>query len=828
MKRMQASALVIAACLATPAFAQDAANATRGEEPAQNAPVTPSSPAATTNAPEGADRGQGPGVDEIIVTAQKREQSLQDVPVVVSVLNQEQLTNAGVRDVKDLQTITPGLNVTSSTSSAQTSIRIRGIGTVGDNPGLESSVGTVIDGVYRARSSVAFGDLGELQRVEVLKGPQSTLFGKNMSAGVINVVTASPSFDTKAEFVGSYGNFNQYTVSGSATFGLVDEVLAARVFALKRDRDGYFRVGTGAGPRTEDRDNDESYYTLRGQLLFRPISDLDIRVIGDYTDRDENCCANTVKLAGPTAAFVDLLSPDQGLDRSNTPFDRYTYSNRPTTTRIKDWGVSAQADYDFGGGFSATAISAWRYYKGATGSDTDYSSADIWYRPTDDTYNEFHVFSQEARIAYNSDRLNSLFGVFYANERLNARARTLFGTSYETYFGYLLSASSGSPNPNFVSALTGLPVGTNYLPNEGAFDRHEHDSYSLAFFTDHTISLFEGLDVTLGIRYTDEVKRVTSYYSNTAPGNACAAALARAPAYPAASRAAIVGALCAPSADPAFNNVTTQQRRPEDRWAGSAKVQYRFSPEVMVYGSYANGFKSGGFNLDRARFSPGVINPDTSFESEKVEAYEVGAKTTLFGRSVLANIAGFYQKYTDFQLNTYTGVSFLVASIPEVKSKGVDFDLVWNTGIPGLTFNGGVTYAETKFGDFTPPAGISARLPNNTLPYAAKWNVTGGFNSKQPINDDLDFLASASVKWSSAYNTGSNLDPLKVQNAFALVNARIGIQPPSANWSLEVWSQNLFDAEYYQVVVDQPLQSGTYGAFLGAPRTFGGTVRVRF
>jgi outer membrane receptor protein involved in Fe transport len=818
MKLLSASVCAIAACLATPVWAQDAANATAGSTTAQDAPASPSSPGATTNVPEDTDSRSGGAVGDIIVTAQKREQSLQDVPVVVSVLNQEQLTNAGVRDVKDLQTITPGLNVTSSTSSAQTSIRIRGIGTVGDNPGLESSVGTVIDGVYRARSSVAFGDLGELQRIEVLKGPQSTLFGKNMSAGVINVVTAAPSFDPSAEFVGSYGNYNQYSVSGSATFGLIDDVLAARVFVLKRERDGYFQIRTGSGPRTEDRDGDEDYYTLRSQVLFRPAAGLEFRLIGDYTKRDENCCADTVFLAGRTAPFVDLLASDQGLDRSARPFDRVTYGNRPTTTKIKDWGVSLQGDYDIGGGLSATSISAWRYYKGANAADIDYSSADIWYRTVDGTFNQFNVFSQEARLAYNSKWLNSIVGVFYANERLEANATTLFGSAYESYFGYLLSGN----NPNTVSALTGIPVGQNYIANTGAKDRHLHNSYSLAFFTDNTITIAEGLDLTLGIRYSDEVKRVTSFYTNTAPGNACAAAIAR------ALPTAALAALCAPSADPAFNNVTTNQRRPENRWAGSAKLQYRFSPQVMAYGSYSNGFKSGGFNLDRARFRPGVINTDTSFATEKVEAYEVGTKTTLFDRRVLANLAAFYQRYTDFQLNTYTGVSFVVASIPEVKSKGVDFDILWNTGIQGLSLNGGATYADTKFGNFTPGTGVDPRLPNNRLPYAAKWNVTGGFTSRQPITDGLDLTSSASVKWTSAYNTGSNLDPRKVQDPFALVNARLGITPTSSAWSLEVWAQNLFDAQYVQVIVDQPLQSGTLGAFLGAPRTYGGTVRVRF
>lgn len=813
MLRSTASILALAiSTVSVSAAAQEAASASANPANDPAAPVPATSTADATRSPQ-ADDG------EIIVTAQKREQRLQDVPVVVSVLNQQQLENAGVRDVKDLQTITPGLNVTSSTSPAQTSIRIRGVGTVGDNPGLESSVGTIVDGVYRARSGVAFGDLGELERVEVLKGPQSTLFGKNMSAGVINVISASPSFNPSAEFVGSYGNYNAWTVSGAATGGLIGDTVAGRIFALKRERDGFWKVRTGAGPRTSTRADNENNWTVRAQLLIRPTDRVDIRLIGDWSERDEDCCVNAPSIAGPTAAFVDALAPDAGTLRNGKPFDRITYANRPTDFRIRDRGVSGQLDWELSDALSLTSITAYRYYKSNSGVDIDYSSADIWYRGSDGNSNQFKVFSQEARLAYNSERINSILGVFYADERLEARQNTFFGSDYERYFGLLLS---GGTNPNAVSALTGIAAGSNFVPNTGQRDFHRHRASSFAVFTDNTFTIADGLDLTLGIRYTDEVKRTTSHYTNTSPANACAAALAR------RLPAAAITALCSPTSDVAFNDVTTQQRRPENRWAGSAKLQYRFSPTVMAYGSYANGFKSGGFNLDRARTAIGVINPDTSFATEKVESYEIGTKTSWLGQRLLANIAGFYQTYTDFQLNTYTGVSFVVTSIPKVTSKGVDLDLLFNTGIQGLTLNAGATYADTKFGDFPPPLPNLTRLSGNQLPYAAKWNVTGGFTSKQPMTSDLNFLSSASLKWTSSYNTGSNLDPLKVQQPFALLNARVGIEPTNEAWSLEVWAQNLTNSNYYQVIVDQPLQSGTYGAFIGQPRLYGVTGRVRF
>jgi iron complex outermembrane recepter protein len=206
-------------------------------------------------------------IEVIVVTAQKREQNLQDVPMVVTALSGKLLEDAGVDDIKSLSILTPGLIVTSTASEAATTARIRGIGTVGDNPGLESSVGVVIDGVYRPRNGVAFGDLGDLERIEVLKGPQGTLFGKNTSAGVINVVTRKPSheFNSSTEVTGgSHG-----TMEGAASInGSLSDQLAGRLYVATREHDGFYDVSTGDGPRTLDNDSNRNSYTARGQLLF--------------------------------------------------------------------------------------------------------------------------------------------------------------------------------------------------------------------------------------------------------------------------------------------------------------------------------------------------------------------------------------------------------------------------------------------------------------------------------------------------------------------------------------------------------------------------------
>ncbi len=279
------------------------------------------------------------------VTAQKREESLQNVPVVVSVLPEQLLQDSGVHDIKELQVLVPGLIVTSSQSAAQTTARIRGIGTVGDNAGLESSVGVVIDGVARARNGVGFADLGELERIEVLKGPQGTVFGKNTSAGVINVVTRRPSFTRSADAEITVGNYGALGIAGAFNDALGD-TSALRVYAARRRRDGFEQVVTGAGPRTASDDGDQNLRTARVQWLWEPGADLDINLAADYTRRQENCCVTVTTERGPTAALIDALAAGgQGTIARADPQGRRAYSNRSTAQDIQDKGVSAQLDW---------------------------------------------------------------------------------------------------------------------------------------------------------------------------------------------------------------------------------------------------------------------------------------------------------------------------------------------------------------------------------------------------------------------------------------------------------------------------------------------------
>jgi outer membrane receptor protein involved in Fe transport len=783
----------------------------------------------------------GTTVDEIVVTAQMREQSLQDVPIVVTSVNSQQLQDAGVRDIKDLTIVAPGLTVTSTSSSAITTARIRGIGTVGDNPGLESSVGVVIDGVYRPRNGVAFSDLGETERIEVLKGPQGTLFGKNTTAGVINIITKRPSFALGATSEAQFTNFDGFGGSISVTGPIVDDKVAARLYVAARERDGYYKT---AGPDN----NDQKFYTGRAQVLFTPTDTIDINVSADYTKRHERCCGSVQISNGATAAIISALAPG-GIANPPDPDGFRDFSNRSFLKTVKDsgWAIEANWKTPWLGGAKLTSITALRDWSQVGGADVDWTSADILYAPTlRDSSNpgssKFHTFTQEVRFAGSTDKLDWLIGAFYSREDLGLHVRTVnYGTQYEQYVNALFGGTLSS-------VFTGRPLGTTFVAGQGQDDLYNQREEGFSIFTNNSYRITDALELTVGLRYTWEDKDLDTFWSNTDGGIGCATALARAAAIggPVPATGSLIRAggllasgpyqvLCATSNSPAFGQVgTNRQSLSEKKLTGTAKVSYRFSPEVMAYASYARGYKAGGFNLDRIATTvqtvPGQPTTpvlDTSFAPETVDSYELGLKNTLFDRKVLLNVTGFYQRYKDFQLNAFNGLVFSVASVPKVVSKGVDLDFIWFAPIEGLTLNGGVTYAETTYANST-PVFLGGNLPGSRLSLAPLWSGSLGVTYERHLNDDLVGRVALNAKTVSGFNTGSDLEPVKNQPGFTLVNARVGLSSADKRWTVEAFAQNLFDDTYYQVAYNAVLQPGSYNAFLGQPRTYGVALRFTY
>ncbi len=820
------------------------------------------------------------------VTAQKREEAMQDVPIMLTALPEQLLQDTGVTDIKDVQLLVPGLHVSSTTNESQTTARIRGVGTNGDNPGLESAVGVVIDGVYRPRTGVGFGDLGEIERIEVLKGPQGTVFGKNTSAGVINVITRRPSYTQSAEGEITIGNFGEIGLSGAYGDALGDNA-AFRIYAAKRKRDGVTDVNTGVGPRTLDTDSDRNFHTLRGQLLFEPTDTLDINFIADYTSREENCCVGVTTYrnaqgVGP-ASILNALTGGRGVIPVVDPDRRLAYGNRSTEQDVKDKGVSAEVNWDtpWFNGATFTSITAFRDWKTINAMDVDFSGADLIYRRNkyDDLSTAFKTFSQEIRLTGSTDRWGWMLGMFYSDEDLERHDQYVIGAHYEPYLSTLvgsqvlgglaaqlapLGVTVNTSNPAlFFSQVSGRPYGSNFI-GDGAQDLYKQNAKSAAFFTNNTFHATDKLDFTIGLRYTHDKKELNSAYRNpngsvgcgsllSNPGLRVGSALAgRIPAWgllSPAQQAALVGAvapnivgyMCLPWANALHNGRVTNQSMTEKEWSGTVKAAYRWNESVMTYLSAARGYKGGGFNLDRVQSNNGLssgtagITPvdDTSFPGEFVDSYEMGAKTTWLDGNLLLNGTLFYQEYTGFQLNSFLGTSYVVRSLPQVISQGIDTELLWQTSLKGLMLQGGVTYADTRYGKQMPyadlhPGGAFEHLPGNLISFAPLWSASASLTYQRDIGDGLQGRFNIGTKYVSDHNTGSDLDPEKVQKGFALVNARIGIGSQDKRWMVELWGQNLTNETYKQVGFDAPLQPGAWNAFLGAPRTYGMTLRVQY
>ena len=815
-----------------------------------------------------ADESAAPSLDEIIVTAQKRSENLQDVPISVVAVSAQQIQDAGITNIRNLTILTPGLTVTSEGNESITTARIRGIGTVGDNPGLESSVGVNIDGVYRPRNGVAFGDLGEIEQIEVLYGPQGELFGKNNDAGVINVTTKKPSstFSAMTELTG--GNFGDREFRGSIT-GPLGDIAAGRLYVGFQENKGLLSLNDGIGPNTQTSTNDRHNVTARGQLSVTPSDSVDVLFIADFSKRNETCCGAVLQYAGPFQPILNVFAGTPALGgvvgatgtptATGTPVpNSYTaYANQPVTQHVRDMGLSGEINWNLGFG-KLTSITAWRDNSLAGGNDVDYSGIDLLQTPDDGKANstDFKQFSEEVRLAGKSGPLDWLVGTFINTESLDTRTLIYAGNQFETYISSVAAASVGLPfDPLLVSQVTGNAPGATFA-GTGYDDAYHQNAHSYAFFTNETYNITRGLDFTVGARFTSEKKTATAAYNGTGGGPGCAALLNPAtgaaiaglpnpnPPNPSPAALFLYGYGCFTGLNPLFNGHGFDQSNTENNLSGTAKLAYRFNDEVMVYVSGANGYKAGGFNLSRVTFSATAADPlgiapnfDTAFPRETVESGELGVKTTFLNRSLRFNAALFYQKYTDFQLNTFTGIQFVVTSLPKVVSKGLDLDFAWATPLKGLTLAGGVTQDLTNINDFGTAGPFFCGDPTNTncpyrannrLSFAPLWSGAMSAAYQVPLTSTFGLRMSVEEKYNSSYNTGSDLDPRKVQGAYGILNARVGVGAPDDSWAIEAWGANLASKYYYAVAFDAPFQFNTIDSYLGAQRTWGVTGRLRF
>lgn len=795
----------------------------------------------------------------ITVEGTKVPQQLAQTPRVVDYLSAPVLGAADVRTFEDLQTLTPGLIFNTTNSVTATNARLWGVGTVGDNPGIEPSVGINVDGVFRPRTGVAVERLLDVDHVEVLKGPQGTLYGKNTSAGVIDVFTRAPTDEVRSTAEVSAGNYGYASEAVYLAGPLIRRRLLGSLSIDHDQRDGFYRVIAGRGPRGDGHDADVNSSAVRGQLLWRASDVTDVRLIADYSAERDSCCSAVQLKEGPTAVLINALVGGAGVAAPPDPVARTVYSNDSTAQRVRDGGLTLQAATSLPslGGIKLLSITGARDWSANNANDGDFTAAAILARLPGQYRTDFKTLSEEVRAEHSGPHLHWMAGFYFQHENLAYDTAITYGSSYETYISLLVSRGA---NPAFVSLLTGLPVGKSYVAGAHSQDDFRHTSASSAVFSNATVRLTSRIDLELGVRYTEGTKDVTGAYGNSDNGIGCASAEDRFTtnagvwaALPAASKPGVLGALCPFWTNPAYSGRTIAERHLSDNTSWSAKAVYHLQDAGVAYISASSGQKDGGYNLDRAvnGLTPA---PSLYFRPETVLSYEAGVKLLVADGSASVSAAAFDETFRRFQLNTFLGMGYAVESIPQLTSRGVDLSAIWRTPLPELKIHAGVVYADTRYGQFGASDLVSpgdfpalSLLPGARASYAPKWSVSATATYGRNVPGGVVDLA-LTAKTSSSYSTGSDLIPAKLQPGFTVVNARASFTPVRSAWTVSIWVDNLTNRIYRQSVINAPLQgsgfqsttqpggnyynagldTNTYDAFLGAPRMFGVTMKLRY
>lgn len=833
--------------------------------------------------------------DTIVVTATLREADVQDIPLAVTAVMPATLERQGVADIKTLSSITPSFNIQSSQTETQgTSIKIRGVGTTGNNTGLESSVGVFIDGVYQSRPGVALGDLVDVERLEVLRGPQGTLFGRNTSAGALNVTTKRAKLDEVEGFANfSAGNYNFFNVQAGVNAPLVKDVAALRVVGTWRQRDGYLKSSTGAESNNRDR------WMLRGQLYIEPSPTVSVRLLADYSKVDEKCCDAVIIKETPLNVFAGYhnLTSD-GVDQSGeTALKNLATNGGQFLNSSEQWGTSGEIRVDLGGA-KLTSITAYRDFKSESSQDEfvalqlySVGTRGITAAPnTPANGDNIKTFTQELRLQGKAfdDKLDWLIGGFYGHEDIEAQGVMTLGKDFQAAVSAFNFGNVAGVNPLYALTALGNVVGGVPTPvnANGAFGVNKFTQKATTFsvFTHNVVSLTDQLDLTVGARYVDE-KKDGAFDQINASNPACQAIVngVLGGLVPSSLSAAAVGTTCFPFVAPV--NLTApaalggglasrllplprewSQTFKDNELTYTAQLAYKPTSDLMVYGSFSHGFKSGGFNLDATAAnlinssailsglaaSPAtVVAPvyaDPSFKSEKVDAYEVGLKATL-GR-INANVALFQMDMSDFQVLEFTGVQFTTFNVAGARSRGFEVE-VFGRVTDNFSINASVTHAIAKY-DKDCTKGVAAGnvptvalLCGQDLTNAPRWAGVAGVTYDGPLaSTGWGLVANANVSYSGRRRTATQaLDVSSAgvisdalfdwQEEYAKVNARIGFTDPSDHYTIEFWGTNLTNQITRGITSNTPLRGpGGAGrsrvAFVQEPRMYGVTVRVKY
>jgi outer membrane receptor protein involved in Fe transport len=732
-----------------------------------------------------------PQVEEIVVTAQKRQEGLQDVPIAIAVVSGEDIQRMSVRNLEEIATTTPGFQI--QQSPAQSGIYIRSIGSGASNQGFEQSVGLFIDGVYAGRERLFQAPFLDIQRVEVLKGPQSVILGKNTTAGAINITTARPTDELEGSVSALYGENGEY--AGTAILsGPLSESVSGRFAARASGMDGYLRnTFTGEDePQVDD-------IAARASLQWEPSDALTMLLKAEYAQSRQTGNTLAVSQLTPTqlaaARTFDpqlSLDPDaqqKSADAAGLPGNE-EYNDLTSTT------VTATIDYDIAD-WTLTSISALGRLEYEQGTDADHqpsSSAVISLRVASD----YEQLSQELRLASPLGRTFEILGGAY------------YQASDVDFLDWI-------PCVQF-AAVPGVGLPTAFC----APARWRQEQETLSGFVRATWNVTESLRANAGVRYTHESKEAASgltitTFDGSAPNtNPFDLLIAR-----------VVGGWA--------NHTIPKTERTENSWSPSFSVQYDLTPDVMLYGSYTKGTKGGGFNPLNGT---GALSA-WEFGPETARSYEGGVKSTLFGRRLALNLAAYSSEFEDLQVSQFNGVTFVVTNAGSAKVDGAELDLRWRA-TRDLSVGANLAYLDSRYGTFlTGPcrAGQNAAsgcvggfqdLSGEPLPFAPEWAGTLDIDYSHDVGASLRW----STHWEAVYTDSHYLAPdndrRAFQSGYAKVNARLALGSSLGSWEVALIGKNLTDEitkGFENDIIGHP---NAFYAQVLAGRTFAVQGMVRF
>ncbi len=737
------------------------------------------------------DKEYGNTLEEITVTAQKRAQNIQDVPISISAFSGSFLEDNGIETLQEVARISPNFYV--NHSSQQTGVRIimRGVGSVG-NSAIEPSVGVFIDGVYYPRPGSVIGKLTDIKTVEILRGPQGTLFGRNTPMGALNITTNDPTDKKEGMFALGYGDYNALQLDAVVNTPLTDNV-AGRLALKYESRDGYGK-NTFDGRKFGDRDD----LVLRGKLNVNFSDSTSLLLAADYARINGEGTAIEVLNSSANPRFDGTLIALFG-DTATTrdSFDQIVNQDHRDDLKDEQWGVSALLNHSFANGISLRSITAYRDWKAHVYESVIRIPTNLLPRITD---YQTQTFSQEFQLlSPGGETIDWVAGLFYYDESYDIVQSFDAG---DTFCVPVIFALAG---PGAAAACLASP---QERITEGVFNQSLE---SLAAYGQATWNVSDTWSLTLGGRYTDDSKKGDFVQTAYNP----LSVVLRAP------------------------ESVLNMRRNDSKFTWFANASWHVSDAAMLFATASTGYKSGGFNADGGQVA---LNEKRIFGPEETLNYELGVKSKLFSDTMTANVTLFRTDLDNFQDRLFDGLSFIVVNAGKLRQQGVEADINWRP-VEQLNIIAGVSYLDSEYLRFpeAPP------LPGSTEPqdlkgerktFSPKWQSSVTADWTGTLNSGMQWVVGASWQFVDDQNVGasSNNNPQSIQPGYSLFNGRIGLVAADGKWDVTLYGRNLTDKGYCIQIYDQPFGSA-FGAVdpvkntvvqrcvLGVPRTYGVKVR---